>query len=242
MKNLIAVSIFLLGIMFFTHGLYARLAPEIPEIHTPVVIELFTSQSCSSCPPADKILSQLAAQEKVIALGCHVSYWNHLQWQDQLAHEFCDIRQHGYSAYSGTKKIYTPQMVVNGEHIFIGSKVEILKNALKRTENAPIKPIQIETIPNTIISYSLPKLPRTNYRLWAFGFKHTQNQDISEGENRGLKVNYANPVASYTNLGNWNGEPSIFQFEKPSEDIDAIAIIVQEGGYGKIVAAGKLNF
>ncbi len=241
MNNLLLALALILAVTFFARGLYAKLDTKLLNTQDPVVIELFTSQSCSSCPPADKILSQLAEQENVIALGCHVSYWNHLHWKDTLSHEFCDVRQHGYGQYSGKKQIYTPQMIVNGQEQFVGSRADHLNAALKRTTTAPLKPIQIEKTSNNSITFTLPDVESDEYRLWAFGYKLKHNQNIPSGENRGLKTTYANPIASYINLGSWSGQAAYQQFDLSKENIDAIAILAQKGGYGPIVAAGKMS-
>lgn len=239
MKNFITVAIIIFGLMFFAHGLYARFGVEVPQAQGLVVVELFTSQSCSSCPPADKVLAQLAVQDNVIALGCHVSYWDHLHWKDTLGHEFCNVRQHGYNAYSGTKRVYTPQMIVNGQYEFVGSRYDQLVAAFKRTENAPLDAVHIKAVHDTI-TFTLPELTRGAYRLWAFGYRFEHHQDILKGENRNLSVTYAHPIVSYINLGAWDGERAQHQFDRPAGRIDALAIIVQEGGYGPIIAAGKL--
>lgn len=242
MKKLTPIIALAIFASLFGRKIYAQYENKIEEINTPVVVELFTSQSCSSCPPADKILASLAHNPNVIALGCHVSYWNHLNWKDTLSHEFCDIRQHGYGSYTGDKRIYTPQMIVNGEHHFIGSRQNELHAALEKTKSAPIKAIKIEALGSQAIKFTLPALTNNNYRLWAFGYKHKSTQNIEKGENRGLNHAYANAIGSYTNLGSWRGESAIHQFQRPQEDIDAIAIFAQKDGYGPIIAAGKLNF
>jgi len=207
----------------------------------PVVVELFTSQSCSSCPPADRLLSQIADQENIIALGCHVEYWDHLHWKDTLSQDFCDMRQHGYSSIRGSKRVYTPQMIVNGKDEFVGSHKSKLSAALKRANQNPLKPIQIETS-GAEIAFTLPDAPHGSYRLWAFGYADEQHQKIPSGENRGKAVDYANPVRSYTNLGSWDGQAAIHKFSKPNKNLDGIAILAQKNGFGEIVAAGKFKF
>lgn len=210
--------------------------------NAPVVVELFTSQSCSSCPPADRLLSELSQHDNVIALGCHVQYWNHLHWKDSLSHDFCDVRQHGYSAIDGSKRVYTPQMVINGSDKFVGSHQNKLKTALSKAKQSPIKNIEIAYDKNGLISFTLPNAENANYRLWAFGYQKQKFQNIESGENRGLSHTYANPISTYTNLGSWDGSMTQQNFMRPSEDIDAIAILAQRDGYGSIIAAGKYNF
>ena len=239
-QNLLILLI-LSGVLLMT--VYTRTGyGSIEEPSMPVVVELFTSQSCSSCPPADRILSELAKKDNIIALGCHVSYWNHLHWKDTVSHEFCDLRQHGYSSMRGEKRVYTPQMIVNGTHQFVGSHGSKVKAALKKADQSPIQYIEVMTKDPQTLRFTLPDMPEDAYRLWAFGYQRQLHQKIPRGENKGKSVTYVNPVVSYTNLGAWNGKAAIHEFEKPKEDIDGIAVFAQRGGYGEIIAAGKWEF
>lgn len=211
-------------------------------VTTPVVVELFTSQSCSSCPPADRNLSELAKNKNIIALACHVSYWNHLHWKDTQSHEFCDMRQHGYSSLRGDRRVYTPQMIVNGKHQFVGSHSSKIKQALSAAQQAPLKNINITFDNSGTLNFTLPSLGSGNYRIWAYGYKNQIHQKIPSGENRGLSQTYSRPVATYDNLGAWDGTKTSHSFDKPDAQIDGIAILAQRDGYGEIVAAGKLEF
>lgn len=239
MQNIFIIALLagMLSITLYTKNGYG----DIGEPKAPVVVELFTSQSCSSCPPADRILSKLAQDQDVIALGFHVSYWNHLHWKDTFSREFSDLRQHGYSSMRKVKRVYTPQMVVNGVDEFVGSHASKVKAALNKANLNPIQLIDIKA-DEQFITFALPNMDRNNYRLWAFGYQKEQNQDIESGENRGKSVIYANPVISYINLGAWDGTGSTGKFKKPDEDITGIAIIAQQNGYGRIIAAGKYEF
>lgn len=214
---------------------------ETPSNNAPIVVELFTSQGCSSCPPADKILGALSQNENIITLACHVQYWNHLNWRDTLSHDFCDMRQHGYSAIKNSKRVYTPQMIVNGADAFVGSHDSKAKAALKRAQTNPIQAITLKADASTI-QFTLPTTQAASYRIWAFGYKNNVHQKIGSGENHGRNITYTTPVNSYTNLGSWDGSAAVHRFNKPSEEIDGIAILAQKDGYGPIVAAGKLQF
>ena len=240
-QNMLFILVLILAVGFFSHRLYARYETEIPQTNTPIVVELFTSQGCSSCPPADRIFTTLAEQDNLIALSFHVTYWNHLNWKDTLSQEYFDIRQHGYAGIKNTKRIFTPQMVVNGTNDFIGSHGDKITAALKNAAQKPIKPITIK-IQNTQIEFALPDASSAPYRLWAFGYKKKITQNIGRGENTGRTIDYANSVMSYTNLGAWDGTSAVHTFDKPDADIDGIAILAQTNGYGEIIAAGKLEF
>ncbi len=217
-------NILVIAFMLITYAAPAKSQP-------PIVVELFTSMICPACPPADRILLDLAQKENIIALGCHVSYLNSKSRKDTLSQEFCDIRQHGYVGLTKERRIYTPQMIVNGEHMFIGSNNKELGSALKSAENAPIQSIEIWVKDEGIIQFALPNSTYGSYRLWAFGYKNIKETAA-----------YINPAISYTNLGAWQGGATTKSFEKPRQPIDGIIIIAQENGYEKIIAAGKLEF
>ena len=218
-RNIFAIMLLLI--------IYAAPAKSQP----PIVVELFTSMICPACPPADKALLELSLQENIIVLGCHVSYLNSLRAKDTLSQEFCDIRQHGYVGLTNERRIYTPLMIVNGQHLFIGSDNGKLQAALKNAQNAPIEPIKIEINNDDIVQFSLPNVKNGSYRLWAFGYKNSIDT-----------AKYINPATSYTNLGAWQGNAMTKSFEKPDEPLDGIIILAQENGYEKIIAAGKLKF
>ncbi len=243
LQNIILFQIACFTIFFSAKTLYAQLHTDILTAKAPVVVELFTSQGCSSCPPADRVLEKLAEQETVIALSCHVTYWDYLQWKDRLGNELCDVRQHGYASIKGSNQIYTPQMIVNGLHEFVGSKGNELNNAITRANRNPIKNIAISyTADMPQVSFELPQIKNGDYRLWGFGYKKAVTQNIRGGENSGSSVTYTNPVTSFINLGSWDGESIKHMFDMPEEDIDGIAILAQKDGYGQIIAAGKLEF
>lgn len=228
-------------------GLYAQYGENSSKVSALIVVELFTSQGCSSCPPADRTLATLSQDENIITLGCHVSYFNHLHWKDTLSQDFCDMRQHGYAGMNGTKRIYTPQMIVNGGAGFIGSHNDKIDAALKKAAAKPIQNINIAINGTDLINFSLPNIGEGDYHLWAFGYKKNHKQDIKNGENNGKSITYANAALSYTNLGKWQGAGVTHKFPMPKsliagETLDGITIFAQEGGYGEIIAAGKLDF
>ena len=211
---------------------------------TPVVVELYTSQSCSSCPPADKILQGLVENENLIILSCHVSYWNRMNWVDTLSREFCDIRQHGYASLTAGKRIYTPQMVINGIDTFVGSRADQVKSALIKGKNEGVQPITISTSED-LINFELPAAAEkwgNDFRLWMYGYKKETVQDIGNGENSGKIVKYVNAAITYDNLGAWEGAAVSKSVQTPQDDIDGVVIFAQAGGYGRIIAAGKLEF
>lgn len=213
----------------------------------PVVIELFTSQSCSSCPPADKILGELAQQSNVIALGCHVTYWDHLNWKDTLSLKECTERQRVYSSTSGRKRIFTPEMLVNGHDSFVGSNRSKAFAAIR--QNSSVAPIKMERGNNgQELVITLPALEvalneKVSLTLISFGTEQTQH--IPSGENRNKTVSYINPVLSIITLNEtWNGKEKLISARAPYTGQQRIgyALLAQTGNTGKIIAAGQIKF
>lgn len=244
---LMILALLFLDLGINNRSLRAETAPNYSlPTDRPIVIELFTSQSCASCPPADKIFAQLANHENVIALGCHVSYWDKLVWKDTLSHDFCDVRQHGYASMTSARRIYTPQMIVNGGTAFIGSRFDEINKALNIAKKQNIEVIEIIPSENNSIQIVLPNLPKDpsgDYRLWLYGYKKQVTEKIGNGENSGLEMNYANAAVTYTNLGAWSGGAQTKVAPLISlEENDGLIILAQAEGYGRITAAGKLDF
>ena len=219
--------------MFFTFGsnAYAQDAP--------VVVELFTSQSCSSCPPADRVLGELAQKDNVIVLSCHVTYWNHLHWEDTLSRKFCTDRQRDYARVKGKRGAYTPQAVINGDTETVGSRRGHV-NKLVDTAT-PIQKIDISPDQNAL-NITLPDLKDDDYKLLLFTFGGGHTQSIPSGENRGRTVTYTNPVSDLDNLGRWNGDTQIktHKLGFGSAPSGGYAVIAQDR-QGIIHAAGQLK-
>lgn len=219
--------------------------PETP-LGGPVVLELFTSQSCSSCPPADAYLEQLAHQPHIIALSCHVTYWNHLSWQDTISREFCTERQHAYTATRGGEHVFTPELVVNGHLGMVGSKAYFIKQALA-AENNKILPVAISGNGQDGFTVSLPDLPKIddskNLIVSLLFYGPDQTVPIGRGENSGRTVTYTHPVMEIREIKNhWNGQAQTVSLSRDDFPADAagFAAIAQYEA-GEIVAAGKMR-
>ena len=207
---------------------------------SPTVVELFTSQSCSSCPPADKVLGELSQNANVIALGYHVTYWNHLHWVDTLSMEESTELQREVNGAKNSSRIYTPQLVVNGREDFVGYQRSKIFNHISKNK-ITIRPIKI-TNNNDSLSLNIPKLPNLypNLNLMIVGFDNTHTQKILRGENRGLTAAYSNPVDNIKYVRNWNGKSGEINIpiSKPSK---GYAVIIRSGKGGEIVAAGQVK-
>lgn len=196
------------------------------------VVELFTSQGCSSCPPADVALSSLAERPGVLALGFHVDYWDRLGWKDTLGSPAFSDRQRGY-ARLGDGQVYTPQAVVNGANHTVGSNVR----AVDRLMEAPL-PVTVSIEEDTVAVG-----PGTGAAtLWRVDFTRQAAVSIERGENIGRTVEYVNAVRGLEKLGQWDGEAQRYPLGNcaASEGADDCAVLLQSGdGPGIILGAAQ---
>lgn len=175
-----------------------------------VVVELFTSEGCSSCPPADALLKELSEQQKVdgariVALEEHVDYWNHLGWRDPYSTAEFSERQNGYSRVFGTDGVYTPQMVVDGQSEFVGSRSLAAKEAIQKAANQPKAEITLETVANSTSDKSSFEVQikslggisvRGETELWIAVTEKNLQTDVKAGENSGETLKHAAVVRS----------------------------------------------
>lgn len=212
------------------------------------VIELFTSQGCSSCPPADAVLSQMAGRADVLALGYHVDYWNYLGWEDTLSSAENTARQYAYAASLASRTVYTPQAVVNGGMHFNGANKALIENYIAENpfwlDVAMVK--QDDMISIKMDGSSDRNVGEANIVL--VFFKARVNVQITRGENKGRTITYANAVTGFRTMGMWHGKPvsiDISKTELAKHDADGCAIIVQtisDGQYpGPIIGAALLQ-
>jgi hypothetical protein len=170
-----------------------------------VLVELFTSQGCSSCPPADKLAGELAQDPRLIVLSFNVDYWDYLGWRDTLAKPEFSQRQYDYARSRGDGKVYTPQMVINGAAHVVGS----LKNkVLDEIEKARALPATVTLAMNaTEISATVAPLDFSGEAtLWLMAVEKEARQEITRGENAGKVITYHNVVSNMVPAGMWKGD------------------------------------
>jgi hypothetical protein len=205
------------------------------------VVELFTSQGCSSCPPADKILGELAKDPNVIALSMPIDYWDYLGWKDTLADSRFSARQKAYSHMRGDRDVYTPQVIVNGSAHVIGSDRDGIEGAINTTHNAN----GVMSVPVTMtlsgkqinVSVAASKVPAaTHGEVWICSVSKAVPISIGRGENRGRELTYYNVVRNILKVGDWNGSSGSWTvpLENISRDgVDAAVVYVQDGNREK---------
>lgn len=208
----------------------------------PVVVELFTSQGCSSCPPADAFLAKLAQRSDVIALSLHVDYWDYLGWRDEFGSPAHTARQRAYAAAMGERMIYTPQAVVQGVEHAVGSQVAELSAVIERHGETPkAARVALARDGDRVLVRIEPTgaAARPRGRVMAAWFSDVRTVAIGSGENKGLTVDYANVVMRWTDLGLWSGDAAELTTLTDS-DADGVAVLIQGGEGGPIVGAASL--
>jgi hypothetical protein len=198
------------------------------------VIELFTSQGCSSCPPADKLAGELARDPSLIVLSLPVDYWDYLGWKDTLALPGHTNRQRAYSKARGDREVYTPQVVVNGVKHVLGSDKTAIENAVAQTRNEPgtlSLPVSL-SIAGDQISVTVPaaKNGAAKGEVWLCPITRNADVAIGRGENSGHTITYHNVVRRWVKLGEWVGAARTYTL--PKQDVagaDAVAVLVQSG-------------
>lgn len=201
------------------------------------VVELFTSQGCSSCPPADKIIGDLSSDPSIIALSMPIDYWDYLGWKDTLADSRFSARQRAYSRMRGDREVYTPQVVVNGSTHVIGSDRAGIENAIGKTD----KGNGVMSVPVTMsfsgkqvnVSVAASKESSISHgEVWICSVAKSVPISISRGENRGQQITYHNVVRNLLKVGDWNGRPESWTvpLENLTRDgVDGAVVYVQDG-------------
>ena len=202
-------------------------AAALPARAAPVpirgVVELFTSQGCSSCPPADAGLVELSLEPGILALSFHVDYWDYLGWADTLASAAHSERQRRYATAMGERTVYTPQAVVNGREHFNGARTAAIRNRIGEHADAgtgPSVPVDVTRMDDRIaITVGAGgKVPGADYLMTMVYFSARTPVEITRGENAGRTMTYANAVRGIQTLGMWDGRP--FQVQLPIDKLD----------------------
>jgi len=204
------------------------------------VIELFTSQGCSSCPAADKLLSELKNDPSLITLSLPIDYWDYLGWKDTLASPGHTARQKAYSKMRGDREVYTPQVVVNGVLQALGSNRDDIENAVaqsrQKTSTLSV-PVQL-TLGDDRLTVTVPKAngEASAGEVWLCPVSRSVPVGIGRGENRGRTITYTNVVRRWIRLGTWSCKSENYSVPVDaikSTGVDAVAVIVQGGSADK---------
>ena len=214
----------------------AALAAQAPI--RPVVYELFTSEGCSSCPPAELIVNELAQRADVLALSYHVDYWDQLGWPDRYSLTEATERQRGYARALRQSSIYTPEAVVDGSLDLVGSQRVAVTRAIAGERIGVATSLSLQA---GIIHIHVGDGPiRSSVAdVLLVGYLRRAVTDVGRGENSGRRLTESNIVRVLRPLGPWNGAPRDYQLEVaslPDETTD-VAVLIQSAGQGAILGA-----
>lgn len=200
----------------------------------PVVIELFTSQGCSSCPPADALLHKLATRDDVIALSLHVDYWDYIGWKDPFASPEHSERQRAYARNASRRSIYTPQMIIGGVDSVVGSRpMDVADLVSAHRSKRDQVTVGLERKSGRLTVSAETQVPAA-YDIILVSFVPERTTKIKRGENAGRTLKYANVVTGMRVLGQWDGRAPL-SISTRSEG--AVAVLVQHSGVGPVAGA-----
>ncbi len=215
----------------------------------PVVVELYTSQGCSSCPPADALLKKLDARPGIIALALHVDYWDYIGWKDEFGSPAHSARQRAYARHSGRRAVYTPQMIIGGQGHVVGHRP---MEVIDRIEAVRAQPEEVTLqIARRADRLQVKARAVAGTRGEGAGKKRelvvqlvryipSQVSRITRGENAGRTIEYTNIVTEWRRLAEWDGAGTL-ELSAPVSGELPVVVIIQERGPGRILTAARLR-
>jgi hypothetical protein len=226
-------------------ALFLALTPTLAAERAPVVVELFTSEGCSSCPPADAYLGELAKRPGVIALSFHVDYWNRLGWTDPFSSAAATARQKGYAESLKQSYVYTPEMVVDGRVHEAGSRREKMEALIDAARANAVFPVVLARKSDGAFEAVLPAAggATTDATVWLVLYDRSQTVAVKTGENGGRTITHANVVRDIRRVGGWTGQAARLVLPIDAATLrerSGAVVIVQSGSYGTVLGAGAI--
>jgi hypothetical protein len=212
----------------------------------PIMVELFTSQGCSSCPAADVFLGELQSRQDVVAISFNIDYWDYIGWRDTLASHENTLRQQAYARVLSSHQVYTPEMVIDGADNVPGNQRDKALKIIERRKSADVD----QRIPVTLrlagdeVDVSIGPGPKRDATVWMAHTASARTVNIGRGENRGRIVTYHNVVRSFAAVGKFSGDPLSLRLPtkgQPGESTDGIVVWVQTGEMGKIYGVAQIK-
>lgn len=207
-----------------------------------VFVELFTSQGCSSCPPADAFLHELAKRDDVIAVAMHVDYWDYIGWKDQFARPEFTERQYAYAQAASRKVVYTPQMIINGADHVVGNRPMDANDLIERHKaQDPLVDLQAKREGNQIkVSAAASDAVRVPMSVKIMHYRPKSTVEITRGENAGRTIEYANVVTDIKVLTDWDVSAPL-TLDVPIDSDQPALIVVQRDRYGPVEAVVRVQ-
>ena len=216
-----------------------------PDPSQPVVVELFTSQGCNSCPPADELVVELTDQSDVIALSLHVDYWDYIGWKDPYGSPMNTERQRRYGEALRLRYVFTPQIIVDGRTSLVGSRRGAVLRSIERSRVRG-KPLKLEIVNDDGGKVIIPAghAPDVGATVWLVVYDRHHETDVTRGENAGRTIRNGNVVRRFERLGTWMGERTEIPLDlsaAAARGHDGCAVIVQQGRYGPVLGAAAMS-
>ena len=200
------------------------------------IVELFTSQGCSSCPAADRLIGELTRDPSLVTLSLNVDYWDYIGWKDTLALHGHTVRQQAYSRARGDREIYTPQAVINGVAHALGSDKAAIERAIVKTQQGAKSltvPVTLAIAGDAVTVKVLASTSgQTSGEIWLCPVISKISVAVGRGENNGRNLTYYNVVRGWTKVGDYTGKAETFHVPIASvtgQDIDSVAVVIQSG-------------
>ena len=209
------------------------------------VVELFTSQGCSSCPPADSLVGELAERDDVLALSFHVDYWDYIGWKDPYASPRHTRRQKDYRSIFKLRYVYTPQIVIQGTEQKVGSDRSAILKAIDKVKDLPTVPVRLKSAggDNDIVVAIPARASAETADILMVVFDRKHETPVKRGENEGRTLKNFNVVRAMRRLGTWRGEA--VEIPARLSDMgysggDVCAVLLQSRDSGRILGAAML--
>ena len=231
------------------------LSPQVlaeSRVRGPIVVELYTSMGCSSCPPADRYLTDvLKKRNDVISLAFHVDYWDYLGWKDSMAQPQFTMRQRKYARARGKPVVYTPQIIVQGQDFLVGSNRDAVGASIARalesgSSSLPVLEV-VKLGSGRITVIAKPGRQPLRETAYIYFFKYLDTDiavGIKRGENASRVITYSNPVVLAEKLAEWKGSQtiSVSQNVEFDESEKGVVVLQMGNGYGPIIFAARVEF
>jgi hypothetical protein len=234
-------TLFMKNLAFCAAALFWAVFSGPASADSPVVVELFTSQGCSSCPPADRVLAEIADRDDIIAIALHVDYWDYLGWKDKFADPSFTQRQRAYARAKGSRTVYTPQMVIGGVDHIVGTRPMQLADIVQEHKNAK-DPVSVTLRrEGDVVRVSATGDVGDGAVVQILTYTPEATVDIRRGENAGRRLTYHNTVNKIVELAGWSdGEEYRASVQMPDPEAPVV-VLVQAKGAGPILGAARLR-
>lgn len=232
----------MIAMMVMALPVQAQVQEQENPAMNPVVVELFTSQGCPSCPRADAFLQELAARDDVLALAMHVDYWDYIGWKDSFGSPQYTARQRAYAKSRGQRMVYTPQMIINGEDQVVGTHTLDVVDVIDRHKSrAPYVSLEVTRDGSQLSIRATAEEPLPDrLTVQLIRYRPQARVDIERGENAGRSINYVNIVTSLEVLQQWDTNQPL-DLQASVIDNEPVVILLQHEGYGPVAAVARLR-